>query len=59
MAGCHDARNAITILEAVCPKCGETAEVFIMDGKVRSDARCEACGHVIPQGTPVNELKCD
>lgn len=59
MAGCHDARNAVTILEVVCPKCGEIMEAFGVDGKLRADAACENCGHVIPEGTPVEELKCD
>ena len=59
MSGCHDARNAITILEVICPKCGEIIEAFGMDGKVRTDAKCEECGHVIPLGTPVEELECD
>lgn len=59
MTGCQDARNAITILEAVCPNCGESIEVFCKDGRVSADSRCEGCGYEIVQDTPAEKLKCD
>lgn len=51
MDGCQEARNAITITEVSCPKCGTSVEVFIRDGSLAADAICDTCGHVIPAGS--------
>lgn len=59
MAGCHDARNAITIIEMPCPHCGEIMECFDRDGIHAAEARCEKCGFSIPAGTKLGEESCD
>ncbi len=51
MDGCQEARNAITIEEVPCPRCGESVEVFIKDGFLAADAKCDSCGHVMSAGT--------
>ena len=32
--GCEDKRNAVTIEEVKCPKCGAEMEIYVKDGKV-------------------------
>ena len=51
MDGCKEARNAITIREIPCPRCGESMELFIKDGFLAADAICDSCGYVIPAGS--------
>lgn len=51
MDGCQEARNAITISEIPCPKCGGSIEVFIKDGFLAADAVCDTCGYVIAAGS--------
>ena len=51
MDGCQEARNAITIREIPCPRCGESLELFIKDGFLAADAICDSCGYVIPAGS--------
>lgn len=58
MINCQEARNAVTIMEAVCPACGETVEVFVKDGVVCTDSVCTECGHIIEQSTSAGDLKC-
>lgn len=58
MEGCLEARSEVTILEIACPACGANVEAFDVDGRLRADAKCEECGHIIRQGTPVDELEC-
>ena len=55
MDGCQEARNAITIAEIPCPKCGAGVEVFIRDGFLAADAVCDACSHVIPAGSNIEK----
>lgn len=50
MAGCHDARNAVTIKEVPCPQCGEIIECFNRDGHHAAEVKCENCGYVIETG---------
>lgn len=49
--GCQEARQAVTIREIPCPRCGGSVETFVKDGALAADAVCEGCGHVIPAGT--------
>ncbi len=58
MICCQEARNMITILETVCPKCGENVEIFVKDGVVCTDSACTECGSVVEQTTPVGDLQC-
>lgn len=58
MINCQEARNAITIMEIVCPECGESVEIFVKDGAVCTDSACTECGHTIEQSTPIANLKC-
>lgn len=51
MDGCQEARNAITIVELPCPRCGSTMEAFVKDGFLAADAVCDDCGYTIPAGT--------
>lgn len=53
--GCHSARNMLDICERRCPNCGAVLEIFIREGKLAAEARCEQCGHVDPVGTPVED----
>ncbi len=57
MNNCQEARNAVTILETACPRCGEIVEVFVKAGQVYGDAAC-GCGGVIAEGTPAESLPC-
>lgn len=56
MSGCHDARNAVTILEVPCPQCGEIVEVFERDGAFAVDAICEECGYSFEAGESVDRV---
>ncbi len=56
MNGCHDARNMVGIVEVVCPKCKQDMEVFIRDGMLAAEARCEGCDYAIAAGTKAEEL---
>lgn len=56
MDGCQDARNAITIEEITCPKCGGIIEIFVKDGFLAADAICDVCGYVISAGSNLGEL---
>lgn len=58
MIHCQEARNAITIMDAVCPNCGEIVEIFVKDGAVCTDSACAQCGSVIAQSTSMGDLKC-
>ncbi len=58
MINCQEARNAVTIMDVVCPKCGETVEVFVKDGVVCTESSCTECGHVIEQSASIGDLKC-
>lgn len=58
MIHCQEARNAITIMEIVCPKCGESVEIFVKDGAVCTDSVCPECGHRVEQSTPFDNLRC-
>lgn len=58
MSGCHEARNAITIIEVTCPSCSEVIEVFVRDGTLCTDSGCPECGTILAQGTPIGELQC-
>ena len=51
MDGCQEARNAITIGEVSCPKCGGSMEIFLKDGFLAADAVCDACGYCIAAGS--------
>lgn len=51
MDGCQEARNAITIGEVFCPKCGGSMEIFLKDGFLAADAVCDACGYRIAAGS--------
>ena len=51
MDGCHEARQAVTIGEMDCPRCGESVEIFIKDGFLAADAVCDSCGNVIAAGS--------
>ncbi len=46
MDGCQEARRAVTIKEVTCPQCGESVEVFIRDGVLAADSRCDNCGYL-------------
>lgn len=59
MTGCHEARNAVTIAEVLCPRCGAVTEVFVKDGSICADSVCEECGCRIEQSTALEELTCD
>lgn len=59
MIVCQEARNAVTIMDVICPNCGKAVEVFTKDGAVCTDSTCEKCGSVILQSTSVGELKCN
>ena len=48
---CQEARRNVTIQEIACPKCGKPVEVFLREGAVTEDTKCEVCGYVIPEGT--------
>ena len=49
--GCEDKRNAVTIEEVKCPKCGAEMEIYVKDGKVnRVTAPGTAGRHRPPQG---------
>ena len=50
MDPCQEARNAITIKEVPCPQCGETVEVYIKDGFLAADVKCDACGCMLSAG---------
>ena len=50
--GCHEARNAVTIEEVTCPHCGADVEVYVRDGLLATEVRCDACGHVFAAGNP-------
>lgn len=54
--GCHSARNMIHIEEYPCPVCGKSMELFIREGVLAVDCRCEACGNSIPSGTNKEEI---
>ena len=43
--GCEDKRNAVTIEEVKCPKCGAEMEIYVKDGKVEEESKCESCGY--------------
>lgn len=57
--GCHDTRTALTIRERSCPCCGGAVELFVRDGMLAAEARCEVCGFCWQAGTPAEETKCD
>ena len=59
MEGWLEARSKIAILEIACPECAANVEAFDVDGRLRTDARCEKCGYIIRQGTAVDELECE
>ncbi|MCD8023196.1 MAG: hypothetical protein LUF30_09590 [Lachnospiraceae bacterium] len=56
LAGCHNARNMVTIEEIQCPACGEIMEVFIRDGMIAADAICECCGYWTAAGEKEDAL---
>lgn len=56
MNGCRDARNMVGIVEVICPKCQQDLEVFIRDGMLAAEARCERCGFTLSAGTAAEEL---
>ena len=47
MDGCEAKYKTPVLEERVCPKCGETVEVFTRRGRIIEDTAC-ACGHVFP-----------
>lgn len=46
MDGCESKHITPIPEERICPKCGETVEVFTRKGRIIEDAVC-TCGHVI------------
>ncbi len=54
---CQEARRNVTIHEMDCPKCRKTMEVFLREGAVTEDTKCEACGYVVPEGTHIESEK--
>lgn len=58
MMGCHEARNAVTIVEVVCPSCSEAMEVLVRDGVLCTDSVCPECSNTLVQGTFIGELQC-
>ena len=55
--GCHSARNMIRIEELPCPKCGQNMELFIREGLLAVEGRCDFCGNIIAAGTPAEEVE--
>ena len=60
--GCQEGEFPPQLMEIRCPKCGADMEVFVnlrsdKAGKLSEDAVCDACGFVIPEDTPAEELK--
>ncbi len=60
--GCQEGKFTPQLMEVRCPECGEDIEIFVAlrsddAGRLAEDAKCDACGHVIPEGTPVDKLK--
>lgn len=60
--GCQEGKFTPQLTEIRCPKCGEDVEVFVFlrsekAGQLAEDAKCDACGHVIPEGTPAESLR--
>lgn len=55
---CQDARNMKTIMEITCPKCREEGgiELILKDGATVGESICAECGHVIPEGTHLDQL---
>ncbi len=49
--GCQEGKKTPVLREISCPKCGETVEIFLKDGKTVADAECPGCGNKIPEKT--------
>lgn len=61
--GCQDGKATPRLVEVLCPKCGEIAEVFVkmggmpgLTGTLVSSETC-ACGYVFPAGTYLTEFQ--
>ena len=64
LSGCQEGKHTPKLEEVRCPHCGEYMEVFIamggasnLTGRTTADETCDACGYVIPEGTPLTELR--
>lgn len=47
----------IRIEELPCPKCGQNMELFIREGMLAVEGRCDFCGNIIATGTPAEEVE--
>ncbi len=60
--GCQEGKFTPKLMEIRCPKCGEDMEIFVgmrsnVSGRLMEDAKCDACGYIIPEGTAEDELR--
>lgn len=61
--GCQEGKMTPKLMEVRCPKCGEDVEVFVrmngrpgQTGTLYEEAVCDECGHVLEEGTPIDQL---
>lgn len=45
MGGCEEKNRTPILEERVCPRCGETVEVFTRKGRIIEESVCD-CGYV-------------
>ena len=60
--GCQEGKATPELREVKCPKCGANMEVFVyltdgVAGKTHDESKCDVCGYIVPEGTPVADLK--
>ncbi len=57
-ADCQEARNRKTILEIMCPKCGEEdgIEAVLKDGMTVGECVCSVCGYAVPEGVNLGQF---
>ncbi len=62
LGGCHEGKSTPKLMEILCPQCGEELEVFVglgtkNAGQITEEVKCDKCGHVIAEGTPVKNFE--
>ena len=58
--GCQEGKGTPRLTEIVCPRCGDTIEVFVKmgggvteTGRFATDEKCPRCGFVAEAGKPL------